>query len=389
MVLTLNQIEGASGSGSSKKKKTTTSSSRKGLTAPYAPGKQPTYQGSTFGQAPYASNKAPGLKNANLAVFQPKASTGKAYTYSGKSNTTPNKSSGSSKSSNSNKSGSTSKPATDWAKKAYDAQTAAQKKADAEKKAREKRENDTTKAQVKALKSMIDKEFAKNRDLKIADIDQVFAQQDKLLTDAFNKRSKQLDTLVRDNRMAEHDATYNNVTNRARERMDLLTQAAGVGAGETDMLRTQQMAARNWAENQNDVNRAFYDTQTSINNSKNELNLDTKTSRANLAVQTNKDKSAVWDDYYSRMQDTWNQISNLEGSNTNESYKVQHKNAMDKSASYAGKSWNDPGIPKDVTGFTGTAITEDRLNNTRLKGGLTGRGEKQSKRPEGAGLRKW
>lgn len=265
---------------------------------------------------------------------------------------------------------------------------AAAAKAAAEKAAREKKENDATKTQVDALKKMLDQSFGTARDTKLAGVDKTYSQQDALLLSAFESRAEMLRGSQSDNEAAEHDATQSNLTNRARERGDILTQALSVGAGETDVLRTQMMAARNWAANQQDVNRSYYDTMRSINSNINELNQDTRVSRTNLANQANKDRGQIWDNYYNQVTDTWNQIANLEGSNTNDSFKAQYTDAMDRAANAASQAWKDPGVSAEITGWKGQAITENQLNNS-LVWNTPGRGEKQSKRPEGATLRTW
>ena len=63
-----------------------------------------------------------------------------------------------------------------------------------------------------------------------------------------------------------------------------LAQAALQGAGETDTLRGQFMAVRNWDANQADVNRSYFDTTRSINSSLQDLNSDVRQQRVNLAT---------------------------------------------------------------------------------------------------------
>ena len=267
-------------------------------------------------------------------------------------------------------------------------QRAAAARAAAAQKAREQRENEATKKQVDSLKKMLDSSFGAARDAKLTGIDKVYQQSDALLLSAFQDRLSPLSGYLTDNEKSEHDATQANLANRARERGDIIANATGVGVGETDLLRAQLMAARNWGANQQDVNRAFFDTQRSINSQITDLNQDTKQSRFNLSNQANKDRGSVWDAYYNQVTDTWNQIANLEGSNSNESYKVQFADANDKAATAAASAWNDPGVSEDVQNWKGRETTEKYLNNSALWAAAE-RGNKQSKRPEGATLRTW
>ena len=268
------------------------------------------------------------------------------------------------------------------------AAAAAASKAAAEKASRERKQNEATKTQVDALKKMIDTTFGQARDTKLGGVDTVYGQQDATLLSAFQARADKLGEHQDDNEAAEHDSTQSNLTNRARERGDIITQALSVGAGETDLLRTQMMAARNWAANQQDVNRSYYDTMRSINSNINELNQDTRVSRFNLANQANADRGQIWDSYYNQLTDTWNQIANLEGSNTNDSFTAQYKDAMDKAANAAGQAWKDPGVNASVRDWKGQAITENQLNNSMVWH-ASERGEEQTRRPEGASLRTW
>lgn len=265
---------------------------------------------------------------------------------------------------------------------------AAAAKAAREKAAREKKENAATKKQVKALKQMIDKSFAKNRNTKLAALTQSLKQQDAAVMQSYKLKTKGIDRLYDDNEKTEHDATHANLQNKVRERGEILAEALSQGAGETDVLRAQMMAARNWAANQRDVNRSYFDTASSVSNALTELNADTKVERVNLQNKSNKDKSSVWDTYYGQITDTWTQIANLEGQNTNKSYKKLYPSAMKKAATAAGKAWKDPGVSKEVRNWKGQQARDSSLNNTEAWT-LQTAAVPEMKRPEGATLRKW
>ena len=274
------------------------------------------------------------------------------------------------------------------AQRAAQQAAAAAAKAAAEKTARENRENEATKKQVQALKKMLDTSFAKNRDVKLAAITQSLAQQDKVILSAFQDKAKGLQELHDNNEKNEHDLTHSNLQNRVRERGNIISEALSQGAGESDVLRAQMMAARNWSANQAEVNRAYFDTATNINNSINDLNADTRTDRVNLANRANKDKSSIWDSYYGQVTDTWMQIGNVEGQNNNDSYKKLYADAYDKAATAAGQAWKDPGVDKTLLDWKGEEERKETLNNTQ-EWSMQPRGLTTQKRPEGATLRKW
>ena len=203
----------------------------------------------------------------------------------------------------------------------------------------------------------------------------------------FEKRRDQIFGAKEDNEKAEADSSFQNLANRARERGDIIAQALSQGAGESDTLRTQLMALRNWSANQSEINRSYHDTLRSANNTLTDLNADTRTARMNLQNQANADMRQIWNDYYNQVTDTWTQIGNLEGSNTNDSFKKRYSNAFDEAAKAAGAGWKDPGISKSVTDWKGADVTEQKLNNTNQA--FIGRSRGAMRRPEGASLRKW
>src|SRR5690606_21086506 len=106
----------------------------------------------------------------------------------------------------------------------------------------------------------------------LAGIEQSLMSKIDAINETFAAAMGDFNTDLRENEKSEADATFANLTNRARERGDLITQALSQGAGESDVLRTQQQALRNWSANQADVNRSFFDTRNSVNAAISDLN---------------------------------------------------------------------------------------------------------------------
>lgn len=270
----------------------------------------------------------------------------------------------------------------------YAAQRAAAAKAAAEKKAREKKEADATKKAVAALHSQLSK-LSSSRKQAIANIDLREKEGRALIDKAFLAMTGDLERSYLDNQKAEHDTSYANRANRGRERSDILLEAASQGAGETDNLRAQAMAVRNWAANQGEINRSFHDTQTSISGEVTTLNETTKQNLHNLYGQSNVDRSKAWDDYYKSTADVWSQIFNAENSMAaNDQYKVQYKDAGKKAADAVGGKWKDPGIPDEIKEWQGMETQEHFLNTSNAALQAYGT-HTELKRPEGATLRKW
>src|SRR5690606_34588698 len=105
----------------------------------------------------------------------------------------------------------------------------------------------------------------------------------------YGQRVGQLEGSRKDNEKAESDNSFGNLINLARERADILAETALQGAGESDTLKSQVMALRNWDANQGETNRAYFDTNRAISNAVTELNADTRTARMNVHSQALSD----------------------------------------------------------------------------------------------------
>ena len=242
------------------------------------------------------------------------------------------------------------------------------------------------KPQLTALQGLLKGGFAKAREQKLKNAFTLYAAQDKDLVNGYNGRMAGILKSRDDNEKSEVDASFANLSNRARESTDLLAQAASQGAGETDTLKTQLMAIRNWDANQADVNRSYFDTQRSINSSISDLNADTRTARMNLAVDALGDYDQIWTNYYNQRADAYTQMGNIHANPYSDSHNP-------KSTAYAGmakeasSAWKNPGVNKSLQNWKGSVQAQERkLNNSAYKGADT---VNNIKRPEGSTLKKW
>ena len=242
------------------------------------------------------------------------------------------------------------------------------------------------KPQLTALQGLLKGGFAKAREQKLKNTHTLYAAQDKDLVNGYNSRMTGILKSRDDNEKSEVDASFANLSNRARESTDLLAQAASQGAGETDTLKTQLMAIRNWDANQADVNRSYFDTQRSINSSIADLNADTRTARMNLAVDALGDYDQIWTNYYNQRADAYTQMGNVHANPYSDSHNP-------KSTAYAGmakeasSAWKNPGVNKSLQNWKGSVQEQERkLNNSAYKAADT---VNNIKRPEGSTLKKW
>lgn len=281
----------------------------------------------------------------------------------------------------------------DPAVRAANEAAAAQARANAQAKANSKKQNDATRDLAQGQRKLIDS-FGTQRDIKLSNINATLERGQQLLLKNYFAALGNLEQNRTNNDAAEADATFRNVANAVRERQDLLTQAAAQGAGETDLLKTQLQALRNFGSNQGEVNRAFFDTLTSINSSISGLNSDTATSRQNMFNQAESDKESAWANYYNQTADTWTQIHNIENSNTNtdsdtsEAYVKTYANAADEAAKAAAGSYKRLAPGADLTDWSGKGKAEERQLNTANRAATVNLGAPM-KKPEGATLRRW
>lgn len=287
----------------------------------------------------------------------------------------------------------------------------------------------TNEAGVAALRELTGGGHARVRDAALAQLDQALDEKLSQLRATYEASLEDFQQNLRDNEASEHDSSFANLANRARERQDLVGQALSVGAGESDVLRTQLQAIRNWASNQADVNRSFFDTQSSIVAGITDLGESTRTGMVNEELSTNAARSQRWSDFYESQAQTYTELANLDQQNylleqenkALERQKGTHtgllswldegKNAEDyeppklkttaanKPGSYtseyaklaakaAGSTWTDPGLSKETKNFQGWEAQTGGLNSSAALAAQSYPGSRR-RTPEGATLRRW
>lgn len=292
----------------------------------------------------------------------------------------------------------------------------------------------TNTANLDALKRLVgsgDGSHSNVRDNALAALDQALTAKLGQIKQTFTTSFGDFQQNQRDNEESVNDASFANLVNRAREKQDVVQQALSQGAGESDVLKSQLQALRNWASNQADVNRSYFDTRTSINAGITDLNNNTRTGMMNEEMSTNAARASRWDDFYESMSSTYSDMANFDQQNyllqaeidateraktstsgllswldsgkNAEDYKAPTaktealappaytSNYAKKAAEMAGSFWTDPGISEETKRWQGGAQSQAGLNNTQVQGSQLNesRSTSRRKRPEGATLRRW
>lgn len=254
------------------------------------------------------------------------------------------------------------------------------------------KQNDNTRAAAEAKHSLL-AAFDAALKTKLGNVSQGLASSDSLLLSNYKTALGGLQGTRADNEKAESDSSFSNISNTLRERGDILAEVASQGAGETDALQAQLAALRNYQSNQTEINRAFHDTQRSVNRSIVGLNTDTITGRKNLYDKAEDDRETAYSNFYNQSADAWNEIFNIENSNTNVNsassvgYDKKFADAAAKVAEFAGKSYAKKAFDPALRQWEGQGKEEERAL-TSNKAQVINLGQAQ-KRPEGATLRKW
>ena len=269
---------------------------------------------------------------------------------------------------------------------------AAKAAATAKARAASQRQNDQTRAAADA-KFALGAKYASQRDVKLGNVDRGYKESDSSLLKNYRTAAEGFDKVLRDNKLAEGDATFSNVTNTLRERSNIMSEVASQGAGESDTLMSQLQALRNHDANQQEINRSFFDTQTSTNRAIDSLNIDTQTNRKNIWDKMQSDRDTVHTNYNNQMADLMTEIFNIENANTNVEdeetvgYVKKYTNASKDMARYAGSQFKKAAYDTKLNSWDGKSKTEEaELAKNKAQTVTLNR---EQRRPEGATLRKW
>ena len=258
-------------------------------------------------------------------------------------------------------------------------------------------------AQAKAIRQALDIDFASARDNNLADIDKVLGQQIAQLKLGAEQRGVQFLAAAKDNETATGSTAERGIQNAMRERQDTMTAVLEQGAGETDTLKAMLIAAKNWSSNASESNRAFYDTQQSINQGITDLNIDTRTEMGKMYGGAEADRERTWQDFYNRRSEAFTQLGNIKGQQADyyaqaKEMGVKPKKGIEKAAEDAmkkafkdsavesGKSYTNQGLPEWVQKYEGTEQVRGKQSNSNLAAAMT---FEPVAKAEGATLRKW
>lgn len=260
--------------------------------------------------------------------------------------------------------------------------------------------------QVRALRRALNGGFRRALDIRLANIGLVTGQQQKQVMQGYRERVGSLAGAAKDNEKAAAGQGFLNLSNRGRERANALSEAMLQGAGESDILRSQEMSLRNWNANQGEVNRGFFDTLRTVNSSLTDLNVDTKTARMNLAAEANADREQLYNSFYAQRAEALTQLGNVLGQQ-GEYYGLANEQVGSKkarrlrnraenlsdaaflgSANMQSKAWKNPGISARLRKWQG----RDDFSDGGMGDSTYREAASQTTnlaRPEGATLRSW
>lgn len=165
--------------------------------------------------------------------------------------------------------------------------------------------------QVAALRHALEVAFAQNRDVKLSSIGTLVDEQVAMLKSGAAVRARGFLDAGRNAELATSGQAESSIANLVRERQDTMSSMLEQGAGQTDMLRGLVSAARNWRQNVQEGNRAYFDSMQSINAGINDLNLDTQTALGNVVTQGESERERLWQDFYNRRSETFTQLGNV------------------------------------------------------------------------------
>lgn len=258
-------------------------------------------------------------------------------------------------------------------------------------------------AQAKALKRALNQEFAKNRDIGLANVGQRLTETLDILKEDAAARGGQLDVAAGSTQTAAGQQENQSLSNMVRERSDAMNLLLEQGMGETDQMRAMLMSARNMNANQNEGNRSYFDTMQSINQSITDLNADTRTGLANTFGEAEAERGRIWESYYSKRNQGFTQLGNIRGQQADYYASAREmgvspgkgkesaaqsamKSSYESAATEAGKAYKEAALPSWIKDWQGTALKDAKVQNTNLAAATT---IDKVDRAEGAALRRW
>jgi hypothetical protein len=338
----------------------------------------------------------------NIPIYRPPSGT-TARPPSGGGSSAPSHSSSTPSGGGKPKGGSSSSGGSDPYKKYLAQQRADQKKQQRKASTRYLEQAQTLGKQAAALRlALSGKGFRSRLEQGLRNVGRAERITDRATMHDYRERVDMLEQADEDNTKAAAAASFGNLQNRGRERANAMSEAMANGAGESDVLRAQAMSLSNWQANQQEVNRSFFDTQTSINSSLTDLNADTRTARVNNALQADADRNTLWNGYYDQRSEALTNLGNTygqmaeyfgmakeqdgRGGKKQKRFSALSGAAFRRAALATGQSWQQPKLDKDIRQWKGHRDFEGEMNNGSLSSSTT---ELSAKKPEGAKLRSW
>jgi len=256
-------------------------------------------------------------------------------------------------------------------------------------------------AQIDALKYALETAFKSSLDQNLADVGMVLEQQTNLVKSQSAARAQAFLGAAGDNEQAVGMQQESGFGNLVRERGEIMSGLIQQGAGETDALRAMAMAARNFTSNQQEGNRAYYDTLRTINTGITDLNEDTRNVLSNSFVQAESERERLYQDFYNRRSESFTQLGNVYGQQGDyyadakemevgggdlEGSRSRSAQAFMDASKEAGKSYEQKPLPAWISDYAAADQVEGYRNNSELGAAVQ---FERPKKAQGATLRKW
>ena len=257
--------------------------------------------------------------------------------------------------------------------------------------------------------------WAKARDTKLGNITRGLRQGDGLILDNFSTELSSLRSSLKGDETHAADQSQAALNNAARESSGAQAEATLHGAGESDLLQTQNIALRNWNVNTSETRQNYNDALLQTNAAVVELNNSTRNARFDLYTSANNERAQAHQEYLNNQRnsliDRANSLGKLYGGEMDKSailktrdvgtyspkkakaargramdYNKQQRADLNRASQMTGRAWKDSGISAPVQNWKGAGAEKSAIREDKIGAGVAGGPRKA---PEGATLRKW
>lgn len=197
-------------------------------------------------------------------------------------------------------------------------------------------------------------------DTAVSTIDENFQKNLQLLLGNLAEVGSNYEQAGKDNDAAESDSSFANLANERRERQQTLDQVFRQGGGETDQLRAQSAALRNWGGNQQEVMRSYSDTVGDINRSISDANTSARTEIHNAAANMDREKRLAFNDRQTGIGQALGSMIDMYGDSENKHAQARDAAGVERSKSVTKGTKNQSMTQTQSWGHGGKSKTYEK-----------------------------